>query len=424
MAADPIIETCLFSLCDNNLLCVFLEGIMAMRYAQSPFVIFSIILVFYSIGIVAETIFLPAFKNIAYELNLNITYIESAYGYFFYTYGASMFFYGPISDFYGRRAALFLGKIFLFLGLFITYNASSYWTLALGIALLGSGFGAGGMLARAVARDLFFAEQLLNAMTKVNVIFGAVPVIAPIIGSYLVTYYSWRSIVILLLAASLVSSVYSFVRLPETSKYTKRKSLSKIMQSYCQFLSDKVFVLNLSIAMLSGSIIMLYQAKTAFIFQTYYELSALEHGLYGLSPVFGVAAASMSTAPLVRYFGGSRSLYYVNTYLVLLMVLFSVLSYYNIVPLWGFLLIVAQIYFCNTFTFSVVTSQAMSQCAQDIGSASALVGGIPNFGIGFFVSIIPLVTQDSFIDVSLSLLFLSTLLFFCNLRKIILEQSS
>lgn len=392
-----------------------------MHNSVNPFRVFLIVLVYYSIGIITETIFLPAFKYLAVEFDVSIVYIESAYGYFFYTFGLSMFFYGPFSDIYGRRACFLLGNAFSLLGILITYFAYNYLSLVIGILFLGLGFGSSGMLCRAVARDLFFGEQLLISMTRVNVIFIIFPTVSPILGSYLVTYFSWRAIVVFLGGLNVLSLIYTYRSFIETATLSHDRTLSSVLASYRDLFVNKVFMLQIIIGLMSGSIVMLYEAKTAYIFQEHFKLTPIDHAYYGLIPIIGVILATFITTSLVRILGASLSLFLVNFYLFVLMSSLCYFSFDEQLTLMGLLAIFTQIFFCNAFTFSVINTQAMESCITNVGRGSAMIGGIQNFGIGLVVSIVPLFHQVRIYDVALLMLYMSSALLVLNILKYMIE---
>lgn len=393
-----------------------------MQTSINPFRVFFIVLVYYSIGIMAETVFLPAFKFLAIDFDVKIVYIEAAYGYFFFSFGLSMFFYGPFSDIFGRRASLLLGSVISLLGCILLYFSWSYYSLIFSILIVGAGFGAGGMLCRAVARDLFFGENLLLAMTRVNIIFIIFPTVSPIIGSYFVTYLTWREIVIFIAMLNIFSLFYTYNSFVETAALSLDKKVSSILRSYKELFLDKVFMLQVLIGLVSGSIVMVYEAKTAYIFQDYLQLTPIDQAFYGLVPITGVILATMFIPTIVRVFGASRALLVVNIYLFSLMLLLGYLSYHEILALWHILAIFTQCFFCNTFTFSLVNAQAMESCVSNIGRGSAMIGGLQNFGIGIIVSLIPVFYQKTVFDVSLMMIFLASILLLLNILKFLYER--
>ena len=74
----------------------------------------------------------------------------------------------------------------------------------------------GAVMSRAMVRDLFPPEDLRRIFSMLVLVIGVSPLVAPLIGGYLLLWFGWQSIFWLhtLLAAAALLGVY--FRLPET----------------------------------------------------------------------------------------------------------------------------------------------------------------------------------------------------------------
>lgn len=99
---------------------------------------------------------------------------------------------GFLSDRYGRLPILYTGVI--------TYAAASVATSVgnqIEVVLAarffqGVGASVGVVISRAIVRDLASGRQMARLMSAMVMIFTAIPMFAPIIGSYLASLYGWR----------------------------------------------------------------------------------------------------------------------------------------------------------------------------------------------------------------------------------------
>ena len=135
---------------------------------------------------------------------------------FMLSFGLGQILYGPLSDRFGRKPILLIGLvIYTVFGALATF-AFSFETLI--IARIGQGLGAGAtrVLAVSIVRDRFAGRQMARVMSLVFIVFLAIPVIAPSVGTAILFIAPWRWIFGLLAVFGGVLLVWSVLRLPET----------------------------------------------------------------------------------------------------------------------------------------------------------------------------------------------------------------
>jgi DHA1 family bicyclomycin/chloramphenicol resistance-like MFS transporter len=110
---------------------------------------------------------------------------------FFVTYCIFILIYGPISDQFGRRRPLMTG-----IGIYIA--ASLLCALSTGIGMLiaarvlqAAGAAAASALGLAMCKDLFDGSSRARIMAHIAVIMALAPMLAPIIGSWVLYLTSW-----------------------------------------------------------------------------------------------------------------------------------------------------------------------------------------------------------------------------------------
>ncbi len=108
-------------------------------------------------------------------------------------YSVSQLFYGPLADRFGRRGPLLVGLV-----LFTTAGigcalSRSIVQLLLWRLVQGVGACAGPILARAVVRDLYDRRRAVQILSYLTLIMSVAPLLAPIVGGYLLLLH-WRAI--------------------------------------------------------------------------------------------------------------------------------------------------------------------------------------------------------------------------------------
>ena len=131
-------------------------------------------------------------------------------------FGAGQLLWGPLADRFGRKHVLGWG-----VGLFAAATigctlAPSFTLLIAGRAAMGAAAASTRVLVTAAVRDLFEGEEMARVMSLVFMVFMVVPVLAPSLGSAILTVGPWRAIFWVLAAIAGLLLLWGELRLPET----------------------------------------------------------------------------------------------------------------------------------------------------------------------------------------------------------------
>ena len=112
--------------------------------------------------------------------------------------------YGAIADRYGRKPALLAGlALYMLSGLGCAFAPSIEWLIGLR-ALQGVGAAGSIVVSRAMVRDLFERGQAVQMMSRMGVITSVVPMVAPLVGAFVLPLTGWRGVFGALAAGSLL----------------------------------------------------------------------------------------------------------------------------------------------------------------------------------------------------------------------------
>jgi MFS transporter, DHA1 family, multidrug resistance protein len=160
---------------------------------------------------------LPAFPYMVTGLGLadpnRIQYVIAAY---LFGMAAGSLVHGPLSDRYGRRPIL-LGAIagYVLCALACSFAPSFETLMAMRVAhgLCGAALG---VLVTSIIRDQFEGDAMARRMSTIFLVFMAVPIIAPLVGSAVLLFAGWRVIFDLFAIAAVGVFAWVILRLPET----------------------------------------------------------------------------------------------------------------------------------------------------------------------------------------------------------------
>ncbi len=217
---------------------------------------------------------------------------------------------GPLSDRFGRRRPLLIGLA----AYTLTSIACAFaWSITVLVVLrLAQGLaGAAGLvIARAVARDLYEGRALAVFFSRLVLVAGLAPIIAPVLGGQLSRVMSWRGIFVVLAAFGLALLLAGWFGVRETLPVERRVAghMVEVLRGFGILVRDRLFLGAALSAGLAGGAMFGYIAGSTFVLQRIYGLSP-----QGFSIVFGVNSVGLMAAGhlsgrLVRRWSGRRIL--------------------------------------------------------------------------------------------------------------------
>lgn len=189
--------------------------------------------------------YLPAFPEMAAALGASQLEVQQTLTAYMVTFAGMALWHGALSDCFGRRVVIIVSTTLFAVASLLCAVASSIEWLWAGRALQGMSAGAGMVVGRAIIRDLFDGARAQRLMSRVTMIFGVAPAVAPMVGGLLLLTMGWRSIFVFLavFAGALVWLSWRF--LPETLPQEARQSLrpGNLARAYAAVLGSGAFLL-------------------------------------------------------------------------------------------------------------------------------------------------------------------------------------
>jgi len=127
-------------------------------------------------------------------------------------------FYGPLSDKYGRKPVMLLGLSITLIGSIFCFLANTIELLILGRFIQAFGAAVGLVLARAIVRDVYGAQEAARVIATLVMVMVVVPMFSPLLGGELMVWLSWEYVFVLIAIASVLMFFLLFQNLPETLK--------------------------------------------------------------------------------------------------------------------------------------------------------------------------------------------------------------
>ncbi|ANP71383.1 multidrug effflux MFS transporter [Cryobacterium arcticum] len=333
-------------------------------------------------------LYLPAFPILESELGVSAAAIQLTLTGTMIGFGFGQLIVGPWSDKIGRRLPLLLATGFHVLACVGAALSSDIVTLGIFRVLQGFGAAAGAVVAMAMVRDLFGGKPLVKMLSRLALVSGLAPVLAPVIGSQLLLVMPWRGIFWVLAGYGIVVMIAVAIWIVETLPKDRRTvpGHSSLGQRYRAVLGDRTFVGVAIIGAMTFTGLFSYLSSSPFLFQQVYDFSAQQYGvLFAINSLGIVVGVQTSSRLMHRYNVGPQNILIGATAVLVLtsaaiftLDLLGAGLWGTLIPLWFF------IAGCG-FTFPTVQVIALNSHGSEAGTAASLLGAA-NFGIAGLIS--------------------------------------
>jgi MFS transporter, DHA1 family, multidrug resistance protein len=145
-------------------------------------------------GPLSLDLYLPALPQLADDLNASASAAQLSITACLVGLAVGQLVAGPLSDRLGRKRPLMIGLVAYLLASVACALAPSATVLIALRLIQGLGGAAGIVISRAIARDLYSGSALMIFFSRLLLIAGLAPVLAPILGGQLSRIMSWRGI--------------------------------------------------------------------------------------------------------------------------------------------------------------------------------------------------------------------------------------
>jgi MFS transporter, DHA1 family, multidrug resistance protein len=342
---------------------------------------------FVAIGPLTIDMYLPALPSITAELQTTSAAVQLTLTGTLVGLALGQLVIGPLSDALGRRTPLLAGTALHVLASLLVLVAPSIAVLGALRVLQGVGAAAGAVVALAVVRDLYEGRAAATMLSRLFLVLGAAPVLAPTIGGELLRFTSWRGVFAVLAGYGLLMLAVGWATLRETLPPERRRtaSIRGTLRGYADLLRDRSYVGLVLVAGLTFAGLFSYVAGSAFVFQTQFGLDEQEFGvLFGLGAVWLIAATQVNPLALRRWEPQQVLVAGIVTGVVAGAAL-VVLAGTGTGGLWAVVISLWVLLFACGLALPNAPALALSRHGEAAGTAAALLGAV-QFGVGALVS--------------------------------------
>jgi DHA1 family bicyclomycin/chloramphenicol resistance-like MFS transporter len=331
-----------------------------------------------AIGPLSIDMYLPAFKNIAKALQCSPEQMGYTLSSFFFGICLGQLVNGPLLDHFGRKKVLYIGLGIYVISSFACAMSSSVEPLISWRFFQAIGCSVGWIAPNAVIRETFEESERPKILSLMILILGVSPILAPSIGSMLLTFGSWKFIFVLLAIIILLILILIKQWLPEKVQEEARGPfhVKKIMHAYVALFANRRFVLFAFAGAIGAGSIFTFVSGAPPTFLSYYGASESQFGwIFGLV-ASGIISASQVNNLVIKKFTSMQILRVALLAQFLICLFLSVGAKFGWLQLETNILLLFLILACQGFIFPNLTSLALQPFHQGAGAASAMMGAI------------------------------------------------
>jgi len=243
-----------------------------------------------ALGPLSTDMYLPALPALSRELGATMSQTQLTLSAGILGLALGQVIAGPSSDALGRRRPLLIGVAAFALASLLCIIAPSVAALTI-LRFVQGVAGAGGIaIALAIVSDLFAGSAQARVFSLLMLVSGLAPIIAPVIGSQLLAFTSWRGIFVTLALIGIVLLLAVMVGLGETLPRVRRQSggLAASLRAFRDLLLDRRFVGYAFASGFSFAAGIVYISVSPFILQNIYDISP-----QGVGIIFGINALGL-----------------------------------------------------------------------------------------------------------------------------------
>ncbi|MGE8599869.1 MAG: multidrug effflux MFS transporter [Acinetobacter calcoaceticus] len=331
-----------------------------------------------ALGPLSIDMYLPALPQMAHDFGVSTQMVANTLPAYFFGLAVGQLVYGPLSDRIGRKKPLYFGLALYAVASLFCVLATNEWGLIAARILQAVGGCVGVVMARAAIRDRLDVQGSAQAFSSMMIVMGLAPILAPMIGAWILIWFPWQVIFIALSIVGVICWLCVHFFFKETLAIDKRLKLSpyQVVTLYGAIFKDASFRLPMFAGCLTGAALFCYISSAPAVFMDQYGLNQQEFAYaFGLN-AFGIMLMSSLNKHLTSRVEITKRLKAGSLVQVTGAIIVFIAGLIPAAPLWlvmlGLFLAISGI----GLTGPNAMALAMSKQGARAGTASAIMGSM------------------------------------------------
>lgn len=316
---------------------------------------------------------------------------------YLFVFGVTQLIWGPLIDHFGRRRLLPASLVIAIIASLICAFAPNITVLIIGRALQGFALCCSSLVAFSTSRDFEDPLQRAKVLSYISMIVSASPILAPVLGSVIFTYYGWQANFILMAVIAgilLLQCKQGLFESPFWSEPQKSFLLSEVIQNYKSIITLPKLWCGSMIMMFSFAAVMLSVINSSYLIIDVLGFSSLGFGIIFIFNGLNIILGNYVGIWLRKYFSMTSNIYMGNVLIIL-----GGLAILLTMKMYGFSLIALSFCLIANLGISVSAPPTMSLLLSDYkentGLALAFISTIRMFGSAALAGLVGYLLMES-----------------------------
>lgn len=275
---------------------------------KSPLFSLVALIIISSLGCCMELdISIPSFPSIMTFFGATEAEVQSTLSLNFLAFCLSGLFYGPLSEAWGRRGLMLFGATCFLIGALGCVFSFSIYQLMFWRFIQGLGASSAFVLGVAMLADAYSGDAMTRNIGKMNAYITVFMAGAPILGSMIINYFTWRANFTFIAIIALLAWGCLVFALPETRFERKPVNFLEIVKDYTQLVTQKEFMLLAAIPNMLVSAYLTFVGSAAFYYINTSSLSYFQFAAHQGLIVITFSLTSFYAGKVVNWLGPKKA---------------------------------------------------------------------------------------------------------------------
>lgn len=321
-----------------------------------------------ALGPLTIDMYLPALPALGSDLGASESAVQLTLTGTLIGLGLGQLIIGPLSDAIGRRKPLIAGTV-------VHIAASLLCLIAPNVTVLG------------ILRTLQGFGAAATILSRLMLVMGTAPILAPSIGAGILLTGSWRGVFAVLAVLGVALLLVAIFLLKETLPVERRRTgaFRPVLSTYRMLVTDPQFVVLTLVAALGMSALFSYVSGSSFVLQDTFGLSQQQFGLVFAVGAIALIGASQVNVVLLNHYTPRQIVFGALAAALVFGAALIVFASSGAGGLLGFLVPLMLLLAAVGLVLPNAPALALSRHGEAAGTAAALLGAT-QFGLGALIA--------------------------------------